>query len=86
MGAVLAQPGENSIDHPVYFASRKLSTAERNHTTIEREALAMVYSLQKFHHFVLGGTFKFFTDHSAIKYLVKKLLLEGRIYKWLLLF
>lgn len=46
----------------------------------------MVYSLQKFHHYLLGGTFKFFMDHSALKYLVNMPVLEGRIYRWLLLF
>jgi hypothetical protein len=46
----------------------------------------MVYALQKFHHYLLGGHFKMFTDHSMLKYLVKKPLLGGRIYRWLLLF
>ena len=46
----------------------------------------MVYSLQKFHHYLLGGMFKLFTDNSALKYLVNKLVLEGRICRWLLLF
>ena len=86
LGAVLAQPGEMTIDHLVYFASRKLSNAEKNYTMTEREALAMVYSLQKFRHYLLGGKFKFFTDHSALKYLVNKPILEGRICCWLLLF
>ena len=86
MGAVLAQPGETSIDHPVYFASKKLSTVERNYTTTKREALVVVYSPQKFRHYLLGGTFKFFKDHSTLKYLVNKLVLEGRICIWLLLF
>jgi hypothetical protein len=48
LGAILVQPGEGNIDHPIYFSSRKLSQAEHNYTTIEREGLAMVYSLQKF--------------------------------------
>ena len=86
LGAVLAQPGDTSVDHPVYFASLNLSTTERNYTTTEREALAMVYSLQKFCHYLLGGMFKFFTGHSALKYLVNKPVLEGRICKWILLF
>jgi hypothetical protein len=55
LGVVLAQPGEGSLDHPIYFSSRKLSTTEKNYTTTEREALAMVYSLQKFRHYLLGG-------------------------------
>ena len=86
LGAVLAQLGETKVDHPVYFASRKLSNAVWNYTTTEREALAMVYSLQKFRHYLLGGKFKFFTDHFALKYLVNKPVLEGRICRWLLLF
>jgi len=46
----------------------------------------MVYSLQKFRHYLLGAPFKFFTDHFALKYLVNKPILEGRICRWLLLF
>ena len=44
LGIILAQPG-GGIDHPIAFASRKLSSTERNYTTIEREGLAMVYAL-----------------------------------------
>ena len=77
LGAVLAQPGETTVDHPVYFTSRKLSNAEWNYTTMEREALAMVYSLQKFRHYLLGGKFKFFTNHFVLKYLVNTPVLEG---------
>ena len=45
LGIILAQPGEGDLDHPIAFVSRKLSSAERNYTTIEREGLAMVYAL-----------------------------------------
>ena len=48
LGVVLAQSGEGNIDHPIAFASRKLSTVEKNYTMIEQEGLAMVYALQKF--------------------------------------
>jgi hypothetical protein len=86
LGDVLAQLGTRDIDHSLAFSSRKLSTAEINYTTPEREGLAMVYALQKFHHCLLGGHFKIFTDHSALKYLVNKPVLGGRICRWLLLF
>jgi hypothetical protein len=33
LGAVLAQPREGDIDHPISFASRKLSTTKHNYTT-----------------------------------------------------
>ena len=51
-------PGEGAIDHPISFASRKLSTAEIKYITTERSGLAMVYALQKFRHYLLGGHFK----------------------------
>src|SRR5277367_2492833 len=86
LGIVLAQLGEGNIDHPIAFVSRKLSIAEKNYTTTEREGLAMVYALQKFRNYLLGSHFKMFTDHSALKYLVNKPVLGGRICRWLILF
>jgi hypothetical protein len=35
LGAVLTQPSEGEIDHPLAFSSRKLSTVEINYTTTE---------------------------------------------------
>ena len=46
LGIVLTQPREGGIDHPITYSSRKLSTAEKNYTTTEREGLAMVYALK----------------------------------------
>jgi hypothetical protein len=86
LGVVLSQPRAGYIDHPLAFSSMNLSTAEINYTTTKREGLAMVYALQKFHHYLLGGHFKMFTDHSTLKYLVNKLVLGGGICRWLLLF
>ena len=39
---------------PVYYTSQRLSTAEKNYFTTEREALGMIYSITKFRHNVLG--------------------------------
>ena len=70
LGVVLAQPSEGLIYHPISFASRKLSTMEKNYTTMKREGLAMVYALQIFWHYLLGRHFKMYTNHSTLKYLV----------------
>ena len=46
----------------------------------------MVYAPEKFKNYLLGAQFKMFTDNSALKYLVNKPMLGGKIYRWLLLF
>ena len=86
LGVVLTQPKEGYIYHPIDFSSRKLSIVENNYTTTEREGLSIVYALHKFRHYLLGGNFKMYTDHSALKYLVNKLVLGGKICRWILLF
>jgi hypothetical protein len=86
LGAVLAQTGEGDIDHPIYFASRKLSESEKNYNTTEREGIAMLYALHNFINYLLGKHFKMFIYHSALKYLVNKPVLGGRMCRWLLLF
>jgi hypothetical protein len=86
LGVVLAQLGTGYIDHPLSFASKNLSTTEINYSTTKREGLAMVYVLQKFLHYLLGGHFKMFNDHSMLTYLVNKPLLGGRICRWIFLF
>jgi hypothetical protein len=77
LGVVLTQLGEGDMDHPIAFASRKLSDSEQNYNTTEREGLAMVYALLKFRHYLLGQHFNMFTDHSSLRYLVNKLVLGG---------
>ena len=67
LGVVLAHPGAGEIDHPINFASRKMSKAENNYTTTEREGLAMIYALHKFRHYLLGSHFKIFKNHSSLK-------------------
>ena len=78
LGVVLVQPGEGDLDHSIAFSSMKFSFAEKSYTKTDREGLAMVYALQKFRNYLLGGHFKIFTDHSALKYLVNNPVLGGR--------
>jgi len=65
------------MNHPIAFTSRKLSKAKNNYLMMECKGLAMVYALQNFRHYLLGGHFKMYTDHSTLKYLVKKPMLWG---------
>ena len=86
MGVVLMQPGEMDLYHSNTFTSMELSFTDKNYMTTEREGLAMVYALPKFRHYLLGGHFKMFTNHSVLKYLVNNPMLGGKICRQLLLF
>ena len=86
VGVMLAQNPTGKCDQPISYASRLLNSAERNYSTTEREALAMVYALNKYRHYLLGNKFVFYVDHMALVYLVNKPQVSGRIARWLLLF
>ncbi|GFX95603.1 retrovirus-related Pol polyprotein from transposon 297 [Trichonephila clavipes] len=66
LGAVLLQ-GEKDEEHPIEYASRLLSSSERNYSTTEREALAVVWALEKFRGYVKGQTIRLSSDHQPLK-------------------
>ena len=85
LGAVLWQEDDERRERPIYYASRQMNPAEINYTTTEREALAMIYACKKFRHYLLGYKVIFHTDHDALRYLVNKPDLSGRLARWILL-
>ena len=86
IGAILTQPGEDGMDYPIIYNIIKLNKEEHNYSTTNREALGMVFALQKYRHYLLANPFIFYTDHQVLKYLVNKPLHHRRICRWLLLF
>ena len=85
IGVVLMQARVPDWFRPVYYASRRLSSAEKNYSMTEREALGMVYAVNKFWHYLLGNKFTFHVDHSALVYLVAKQALHGKFARWMLI-
>ena len=81
----LMQLTEPSWYSPVYYFNRKLYDAERNYSTTKREALGMIYNINKFRHYLLGKKFTFHVDHTALLYLVEKHALTGKLARWMLL-
>jgi hypothetical protein len=63
----------------------QLTIVEQNYSTIERECLAMVFSVKKFRHYLLLNPVVFFVDHMALRYLVNKPDLSGRLVRWIFL-
>lgn len=65
IGSVLC----NGNDRPVAYASRVLNKAEQNYCTVEKELLAVVWSVKHFRPYLYGRKFEIFTDHRPLIYL-----------------
>ena len=52
--------------------SRSLNGAERNDPTLEKEALAIIFRVKKFHQFLYGLSFTIETDHKPLEALLNE--------------
>ena len=64
IAATLSQNGR-----PVAFFSRTLSSSERNHSAVEKEAYAIVEAVRKWRHYLLGSHFKLITDQRSVAFM-----------------
>ncbi len=77
LGVMLGQNPNNTIDIPIYYASRLMNIVENNYITTKKEALANIHVVKKFKHYLLGNNSIFFVDHHALMYLMNKLMVTG---------
>lgn len=83
IAGALTQVLDDGHEHPVAFASRSLNRAERNYSATEREALAVVFSVEHFRPYLEGGPqFKVVTDHSSLKWFFNLSNPTGRLARW----
>ncbi|RDY05346.1 hypothetical protein CR513_10824, partial [Mucuna pruriens] len=64
---------------------RTMDSAQQNYTTTEKELLVIVFSLDKFCSYLLGSKIIVFSDHAALRYLLKKPDAKPRLIRWMLL-
>ena len=66
VGAVLCHRMNDNSVKPVAFASRTLQPAEKNYSQLDREALAVIFAVKRFHAYIWGRPFKIYTDHKPL--------------------
>ena len=90
VGAVLSHRYSNGEEKPIAFASRTLCAAEKNYSQLEKEGLAIVFAVKKFHQYLYGRRFTIISDHKPLQHIFKETsaippLASARIQRWALL-
>ncbi|VBB34777.1 unnamed protein product [Acanthocheilonema viteae] len=67
-GAVLIHKFSDG-ERPITYASRTLNKAETNYSTIDKEARAILFGIEKFHSYLYGRKFILRTDHRPLIHL-----------------
>ena len=70
-GAVILQE-----EQPIYYASRALTSAEKNYKNLECEAQAAVWGMEKFHYFLYGRKFILQTDQKPLVSIFRKHMID----------
>ena len=66
VGAVLSHVYADQLDKPIAYASRSLNTVERKYSQLDKEALAILFGVSKFHHYLYGRHFVICSDHKPL--------------------
>jgi hypothetical protein len=82
LGAVLLQGSTPHDERPLEYASRLLTPAERNYHNTEREALAVIWALEKFRGYVERAKTRVATDHQPLKWLLSLMTPSGPLARW----
>ena len=92
IGACLTQAAETEDPHfhnvpnekPIYYLSHKLSRTQCKWSTVEKEAYAIHFALQKLDHYLHGAEFVIKTDHKPLKYLLESPMQNKKVQLWAL--
>lgn len=84
LGAVLIQFND-SEPRVISYASKSLSDTEKRYCQTEKEALALVWAVERFHFYLFGRSFELITDHKALEVIFSpKSKPCARIERWVL--
>ena len=78
------QVGEDGIDHPISYFSKKFDKHQRNYSTVEKGCFALILTLEHFDVY-LGTTVHpvlVFTDHNPLTFIHRMKNINQRLARW----
>ena len=82
LGATLSQSQDDSKLHLLAYASRSLSSSEKNYAITELETLAVIQAISHFRYHLYGHKVTVYTDYAAVKAVLGALNLNGKHARW----
>ena len=88
--AVLLHRFQDGSVKPVAFASRSLAPAEKTYAQLDKEALAIIFGVKKFHQYLSGHKFTIHSDHKPLQHIFDEnrpvpTMSSARIQRWALM-
>jgi len=81
VGACLFQVVD-AIEHPICYISKKLDQHQRQYSTVEKEALALVLALRAFSVYVGSSHVTVYSDHSPLQFIQKMANHNQKLLRW----
>ena len=87
VGAVLSYLMPDRSEKLIMYISSTLSKTEKNYSQIEKEGVAIIFAVKKFHQFIYGRHFTFQTDDKPLLGLLAEnkpipAMTSARIQRW----
>ena len=82
IGAVLFQSDDNDIDHPLSYYSKKLNSHQKNYSTIEKEAFALISAVKHFSIYLECSATLVYTDHNPLTFIHKFKSQNAKLLRW----
>jgi len=84
VGATLGQVDGSGVEQPLAFASQKLTDTQAAWATIEKEAYAVIWALNRFRNLIFGSLVSVYCDHNPLQYIRQCAPKSARLLRWAL--